>query len=105
MGFNTGAGNAYGINPTGLSGQWAHLGLVFYNGNTGMNKIYLNGQNQTLTQCSGSPGTQTAVNYGFLGTWGLDRNYMFQGLLDEALVYNRELSASEIQAIYNCGFP
>ena len=103
MGFNTGQGDTYGFNPTGLSGVWTHVVLVFYNGAyTGNSKIYINGINKTLTQCGGSSRSGTARTTIYLGQLGNSSNY-FSGLLDEVKIYNYALTSDEVLTEYNHG--
>jgi hypothetical protein len=66
-------------------------------------KIYVNGQLITAALCSGNGlGYRLAgdaINSGAPGQLG------FNGSIDEIRAYNRELSASEVQAIYDCEGP
>jgi len=110
MGFNTGAGDSYGLTPAqiaslGLLNQWKHYVFemrsdVSYTNN----KIYINASSQTLSQVGG---TENAGNRSFnsgngrISCWLQDNNY--HQAMDVALfrVYNRALTQTEITNNYN----
>jgi alpha-tubulin suppressor-like RCC1 family protein len=94
--------------PAGLvtTGVWQHIALS-YSKATGMGTIYLNGA-VVVQQNLGSFTSQTSFTNILIGartTYGsiASPSIKFAGKLDEVSVYNRALSASEIQAIYNAG--
>ena len=110
MGFNTAAGDIYGLTSTqvtnlGLLNQWKHYVFemrsdVSYTNN----KIYINGQSQTLSQVSAAEnaGNRTFNSgSGRISCWLQDNNY--HQPMDIALfrVYNRALSQTEITNNYN----
>ncbi len=66
-------------------------------------KIYVDGILEGFLPYSGTPaGNIRSVNIG--ASWGGGTfNRFFNGLIDEVDIYNRALSASEIQSIYNAG--
>jgi hypothetical protein len=110
LGYNTAAGDQYGITSTqvtnlGLLNQWKHYVFemrsdVSYTNN----KIYINAQSQTLSQVGG---TENAGNRNFnsgngrISCWLNDNGY--HQPMDVALfrVYNRALSSGEILQNYN----
>ena len=110
MGFNTGAGDSYGLTPAqiaslGLLNQWKHYVFemrsdVSYTNN----KIYINGKSQTLSQ---NGGNENASNRNFnsglgkISGWLADGNY--NQAMDVALfrVYNRALSSGEVLQNFN----
>jgi hypothetical protein len=110
MGFNTAAGDIYGLTSTqvtnlGLLNQWKHYVFemrsdVSYTNN----KIYINASSQTLSQVGG---TENAGNRSFnsgngrISCWLQDNNY--HQAMDVALfrVYNRALSSGEVLQNYN----
>jgi hypothetical protein len=101
MGFNTGNGDAYGINPTSLINKWAFVTLVFYNGAyTGNNKIYINDTEQApLSQCYGNAQSGNSASTVYIGRWvPSNPQYFFNGTIDEVRIWNRMLSSTEIQA-------
>ena len=110
MGFNTAAGDIYGLTSTqvtnlGLLNQWKHYVFemrsdVSYTNN----KIYINGQSQTLSQVSSAEnaGNRTFNSgSGRISCWLQDNNY--HQPMDIALfrVYNRALTQTEITNNYN----
>jgi hypothetical protein len=86
--------------------QWSHVAFTFDTVALTAN-LYLNGVNVASTTFPAPlhPTTTLSANIGLrpegcLDLWG-GRRHM--GGIDEVSVYNRALSASEIQAIYNAG--
>jgi len=81
-----------------VQGQFQHVALTYSN-TTGVGKIYVNGV-EVASQALGSftPATALELRLGVRG--GSDS---FKGLIDEAAIYDRALSPSEIQAIFNAG--
>jgi hypothetical protein len=110
LGYNTAAGDSYGLTSTqvtnlGLLNRWKHYIFemrsdVSYTNN----KIYIDGQSQTLSQIGG---TENASNRNFnsgagrISSWLFDNNY--HQLMDMALfrVYNRALTQAEITNNFN----
>lgn len=111
MGFNSGAGDIYGISSAGLANSWHHVAVEFTNGSIISNRIYIDGVDQTLTQRRGSPNNSRAYvdNEMRIGGWSYDNAYDFHGLIDEVRVYQSALSATEIQTImaktHTCSVP
>jgi len=106
MGFNRGAGDAYGVNPTalGLANKWTHIVLVFYNGvYTNNNQIYINGNKQTLTQCAGSAGQGIVQPTLYMATYS--GSYFFIGKLDDVAVYKEAFTLSQVKELYLAGLP
>ncbi len=81
----------YNTNLTG----WTHVGVVYTNRQP---KLYLNG---TLVRTG-----LTSTRIPFPGIWfgecGAGYGY-YKGYLDEVSIYNRALTATELQSIYNAG--
>jgi hypothetical protein len=97
--WNDAGGNhdigTYTITP----GQWYYI-LASKNGNS--LTYYINGAANTSNSINGVIGTSSFGNkIGARSTTGA--NYYFSGLIDDVRVYNRALSAAEIQALYNGG--
>jgi hypothetical protein len=82
-------------------GQWHHMALTFQSG--GATILYIDGQAVANgTAPTFSFGTGDPLRFGVMtdGFWT-----PYNGLLDEVQVYNRVLSASEIQAVINSTAP
>jgi hypothetical protein len=110
MGFNTASSDQYGLTSTqvtnlNLLNQWKHYVFemrsdVKYTNN----KIYINGQNQSLSQVLS---TENASNRNFnsgngrISSWLFDNNYYIPMDLAQFRVYNRSLSAQEVLQNYN----
>jgi len=110
LGYNTANGDSYGLTSTqvtnlGLFNQWKHYifemrsDVAYTN-----NKIYINGQSQTLSQVGGTEGTANRnfnSGNGRISSWLNDNGY--HQPMDIALfrVYNRALSSGEILQNYN----
>jgi len=110
LGYNTGASDVYGLTSTqvtnlDLLNQWKHYVFemrsdVAYTNN----KIYVNGENQSLSQVSGS---ESAANRNFnsgngrIGSWLSSNNFFMAMDHSQFKVYNRALTAAEIVQNYN----
>jgi hypothetical protein len=81
-------------------GQWTHVAQT-YDTATGVNRIYVNGQ---LVGQRLRPGGITQSNLNVL--IGREDSHLprpFKGLIDEVEIFNRPLSATEIQSIFAAG--
>jgi len=110
MGFNTASSDQYGISSTqvtnlGLLNQWKHYVFemrsdVSYTNN----KIYINSQNQSLSQVAGSEGSSNR-NFnngsGRISSWLTNNNYNIPMDLGQFQIYNRSLTATEIFQNYH----
>ncbi len=109
LGFNTFQSQLYGINSSSYNNVWTHL--VFVMTDTGgwpSQKIYVNGVSQALTCRVGA-----ACNNSDLRTFASNGNFVLMNHPNTAdtwnaksdlglvRVYNRELSATAVQNIYN----
>ncbi len=80
--------------------RWHHAVHVF-GGAVGGQKIFVDGVHRAAGSKASSNFTgQTGVNLGFSNDAA---NGFFRGLLDEVAVFNRALTAAEIQALYAAG--
>jgi len=80
-----------------VAGVWAHLALT-YDGTTV--RYYLNGEEIYTAQASG---TLSKTYYPWqIGANGKNSNY-FKGLIDDVRIYDRALSAAEIEELANSG--
>ena len=87
--------------PAGVmvANEWQHIALT-YDKTSGVAKIYRNGA-QVATQNVGAftPQTSYDLHLGYRASSAFQGTY-FRGLMDEPSLYNRALSAVEIQNIY-----
>lgn len=98
IGFNTRASDIYGTENTGLANNWVHITAVFNNGVYTENKLYINGEEKTLSQKTGSAHSRFVTTKARVGSFF--PSYMFNGIIDEVRIYNRSLTALEIQKRY-----
>ena len=110
LGFNTGNGDHYGLTSTqvtnlGLLNQWKHYifemrsDVAYTN-----NKIYINGEMQSLSQILGgeSPGNRNFNNgNGRINCWLYDNNWFTPIDISQFRIYNRALTNQEIRQNYN----
>ena len=102
-GITTVTGNRLLASPRGLviAGVWQHVALT-YDKASGIGTLYLNGVTVGRRQLIGPPMSTKGDLWisrrnTHQGDWSSNRSY--SGLMDEIAIYNRALSASEIQAI------
>jgi hypothetical protein len=117
MGFNTGAGDVYGltaqqVTDLGIVGNWKHLTFVMQNSTSASNnpytnnKIYVNGIEQPLSQVltnlqSGNVRAFTSGS-GIISGW-LNNLTQHKASMDLASfkIYNKQLSDAEINQNFN----
>jgi len=84
--------------PAQATGTWTHVAVVL---SAGQGILYVDG---AVAQASASillrPANLGAIDYAYLGKSQFTNDPYFDGQLDEFRVYNRALSAAEIQALY-----
>lgn len=105
FGFNTGeAGNILGVDSTRIKPkEWVHVAAVFPNGvpSLGTVALYLNGERAEVKLVSAPLPTRSvsASSGAYLG--GIPTgDYYFDGVLQDVRVYNRELNAEEVKAVF-----
>jgi MSHA biogenesis protein MshQ len=103
FGFNTGAGDVYGISSSGLANGWHHVTAVFVNGSVHSEKLYIDGVEQSLSQLRNNPNNYAAVVSGSarIGGWRINTGYRFRTMIDELKIYNGELERDTVEEIYN----
>jgi hypothetical protein len=107
LGYNTSAGDVYGLYSSQTSGfinTWKHYVFVMNSGSVTSNKIYVNGIQQSLSQVQGSPSNaNTSFNSGTgrIASWSINTNYLQQMYLTKFKIYRRELTQAEITAKFN----
>jgi prepilin-type N-terminal cleavage/methylation domain-containing protein len=89
-------GNILFVTPSGYyDGNWHFLVMTYSSG--AVVTLYIDGL-KTNQAISTIPSTQTGIlNIGRFGGGG----YNWNGLIDDVRIYNRALSAAEVQALYN----
>lgn len=103
---NSRIGRIYNTALTGFQGQWIHI-CSTYNGNglsSGI-KLYLNGTQ--VDNLDSNSGTYVAMENGNrnMNIGRTETGVYANGLIDEVSIFNSELSASDVTAIYNSGTP
>ncbi len=104
FGFNTSAGDIYGIpDSSSLKNGWHHIVAVFTNGDYTQNKLYIDKASQTLTQQRNSQANSYAYvnSTARIGGWTYSNGYRFKSKIDELKIWNGELSASAIKSMYD----
>jgi hypothetical protein len=81
--------------------QWVHIAATRKAGEDA--KVYYNGVSQPLTSVPWPSGTISYAGAWFAIGQQKDIPRPFKGLIDEPEVFNRAISQSEVQAIYNAG--
>jgi len=99
---NTGlaAANDIAIPFTLSVGVWKHIAVTF-DYISGVYHLYIDGTLQGSSTGQRTAPTQHLRIGGVSSDFG--QTFFFPGMIDEVSIYNRFLSASEIQAIYNAG--
>ncbi|RLD40936.1 MAG: hypothetical protein DRI88_13085, partial [Bacteroidetes bacterium] len=106
IGFNTARGDLFGTDASELSdGEWHHVVATFTNGDVTQNSIYIDGQEQDMSQLHGTPSASSANIDSqdgtlFLGSWGASDGYTFTGSMDEVKVFNGSLSSDEVSQLH-----
>jgi alpha-tubulin suppressor-like RCC1 family protein len=99
-------GNGATVGTTIAYNAWTHLAATL-DGNAGTMNIYTNGVLAAQTVTTVRPfGALSAGNSPGIGIGNLNdgfNNFPFIGDIDELALYNRALTAAEVQAIYNAG--
>jgi hypothetical protein len=109
IGFNTSAGDQFGIpssrvNYLGIEGNWRHLVFVMNAGSKTNNKIYVNGESQTMIQIQNSFNNANATfnsGMGRISGWRFNTDWRINMNLSSFKVYNRELTQQEINNNFN----
>lgn len=111
-GYNTGNADLYGISQTdvdnlNLIGNWAHYVFVMRGDNAAYgttNKIYINGNMQSISQQVGTPFLSN-INFGagngYIAVFSNPTAHPSNTKVSIFKIYNRELSQDEITQNYN----
>jgi hypothetical protein len=109
LGFNTSAADLYGISSQkvldlNLANRWAHYVFVMNSGDYRLNKIYIDGVKQDLSQRASNQNLERASfnnGLGRIGGWRNDNNYQQAMKLGIFGIYGLELSQVEISRLFN----
>lgn len=112
LGYNTANSDLYGFNSTRVDyldiiGNWRHLVFVMYANSSAKNKIYVNGESQTLSTISSGFTSANAVfnsGAGKISGWtypGQTTSFLMNMNVATFKVYSRELTAQEIRNNFN----
>jgi hypothetical protein len=96
-GFNNNA--VVSSTTTAIAGTWYFISVTYSNGNWA---LFVNGVQQTSAANSFFLQSNGGLAIGRKGQSSANNDWL-QGIVDEAQIYNRALTSSEIQAIYNSG--
>ena len=96
-GGTTAAGSAVG---SAIANTWQYVTVVRNSSNQAT--FYINGiQSDSANQAVGTPTGGSTVNY--IGNRGSLGDLFFNGSIDDVRIYNRALSAGEVQRLYQMG--
>jgi len=84
--------------------QWHHI-VASYDNATETMKIFIDGTEKNSISYPGIFGTLPVNSYNFYLGADYNGNYMFDGREDELALWNRALTANEINSLYNNGAP
>lgn len=105
FGFNTGeAGNILGVDGSRIKlRDWVHVAAVFPNGVPAPDNValYLNGEPVQAKLVNAALPTKSVSASNGVCLGGIPNgNYYFNGLLQDVHIFNRGLSAGEVQAVF-----
>jgi VCBS repeat-containing protein len=92
--INTGAADYYGAYYPGLENAWHDVKVVFVAGDVAASRIFIDGQELTLTQLVGAPYNPNAIFSGNarIGGWGVSEDPTFDGMLDDVRVWRGDFT-------------
>lgn len=99
-GSNSFGGGFYGYNiGSGVTGtnQWHYVTLTYSGGSNGTAKMYVDGVLTNTTTYN----PNISASLASLGRIGTDTSYNFNGLIDEARIYNTALTDNDVSTLYN----
>jgi len=88
--------NDFSSNFTLALNEWHHIG---YSISGNQVTIYYDGQSQTATISA----LTTATNAHYIGAWLSTNTNLWSGFIDDLRLYNRALSAGEVNSLYSAG--
>lgn len=98
-------GQGFWCTPTNslLTAGWHHVAVTYNPASPGTAPVmYIDGVSQTITTVTAASGTRTSdVTFTlFMGNWSSGVGREFDGLMEDARIYGRILTANEILSIY-----
>ncbi len=99
-------GDVYGItNTVAFNQKWAFVTLELYNGPyTANTLIFINGQNQKLSQCLGSAWPTSTISTQFtISGWSVNNLHRFNRSIANVQIYNTSLSSYQVFQLYEEG--
>ena len=85
------------------TGVWTHIVATFEGGNTGAQKLYVNGTLDTNLDATVSAPLEISGMECFIGARGTGTQDEWLGHICDAAVWRKELSAAEVTEVYNNG--
>ncbi len=93
-------------NTTLNTGTWYHVAMTYDGSSSGAGvKLYVNGVSTTTSANPNNISSEITYTQNFQISGRGGTNIPFNGHIDEASVWNTDLSVSEINTIYNAGSP
>ena len=116
LGYNTANSDLYGFNSTQVDyldivGNWRHLVFVMYANSLTKNKIYVNGESQSMSTISAGFTSANAIfnsGAGKISGWtytGQANSFLMNMNVAVFKLYTRELTAQEIRNNFNAESP
>lgn len=99
IGFNTNHGDQWGSSNAGFANRWVHAVAVFFNGPSDQSILYIDGQRPLAMQTEAtafSASVEAMIN---IGAYPGYPNF-YPGLMDDIAIWNRALTAEEVQTLY-----
>jgi hypothetical protein len=98
--FNTNNNDRWGISSSGLANHWVYVTAIFNNGDATLSSLYLDGSNRTLAQLGNSSVVRNVSTNARISGRPNDSRYRFGGKIDDVRIYNRALTDTEVQQLY-----
>lgn len=88
----------FSTNPEISAGNWSHVVITYDGTGAGGTKMYVNGEEKPVTNTSYHGGGSASGNNFAIGIRAFDfASEPYGGRIDEVLIYNRALTATEVQ--------
>jgi hypothetical protein len=83
-----------------LANHWVYVTAIFNNGDATLSSLYLDGSNRTLAQLGNSSVVRNVSTNARISGRPNDSRYRFGGKIDDVRIYNRALTDTEVQQLY-----